>query len=466
MVVISRYGILHLGAFCQLTMITLYLRHLLPASIATIYGLYGAYASMMFALPLLGGYVAERFGYKLSVLVGLGFCLLAVLGLASGLRALVFVALAVYLVGNALYNPSMLCLIDAAYTKDDVRREAGFTINYLLFNLGGLFGIFFGGWLNQYYSYRAEFTVEAFILILSILLTLFSFKKLRLGSQRSIESQLSGTILSLTVSLIAIAAMGSYFALVLLHHYHWNIDLQVAFGVLALGFSIGLAWRAQERSQRNKIIAFLLLNAFSIIFWTFYNLEPSLLSVFINSSVNHQFQGLTIPADAFPGFDSVFVIIFGLLLNRIWLHLAKQQRDLSIPMKFAFGMLLVGMGWFLLWAMMQLLGFDVKYAFWWIVAAYGLWTLGELFIGPIGFSMVGRLAPQGYEGFFMGIWQFTIGIGAILSSLLASATVLPRGVKLAVVNQTYGHLFLLIGVIAMVSFSLLAIIKPWIKRLL
>ena len=139
-----------------LASLVLHLHQNLKLPLQQAYSVFGAFASMMWTLPLVGGYLSSKFGYKPAT--GVGFCVIFI--------GLVFLAchgvlanqigLAMYVVGNALFTPALWCLVDYSYAKHDVKRESGFTYFYLSFNLGAVIGILLGGYVASKINFNAE----------------------------------------------------------------------------------------------------------------------------------------------------------------------------------------------------------------------------------------------------------------------------------------------------------------------
>ena len=61
-----------------------------------------------------------------------------------------------------------------------------------------------------------------------------------------------------------------------------------------------------------------------------------------------------------------------------------------------------------------------KVSVWWLVASYGVITIGELFLSPMGLSLVSKLSPAGITSLMMGGWFLSTSIGNKLSGVLAS----------------------------------------------
>ena len=158
--------------------LNLYFIHYIPNSASQADNYTYTFLALLWILPIAGGYMAQRCGYFTAAISGLCFCIVGTIGLTfSGQINLTLFGLSCFLTGNALFTPSLWCLVDHLYHKDDPRRESGFTLFYLLFNLGCVAGIFTENQINATAGYAAAFAV-CNALLLGTLLLLQHFKKI------------------------------------------------------------------------------------------------------------------------------------------------------------------------------------------------------------------------------------------------------------------------------------------------
>jgi len=217
---------------------------------------------------------------------------------------------------------------------------------------------------------------------------------------------------------------------------------------------------------RNKLLAFLILCYFSIGFWALYNLEPSLLTVFIRDLVHKSILGQNIPAESFYSLDALFVIVFGGMLSYIWLYLERIKRNPSLPMKFSMSLLIMSSGFFLLVVAIMVTGPHRLISPYFIIGTYFLLATAELMISPIGTSMVGRLSPEGMEGRLMGVWQLFTGVAGAMAGLLAQWAVIPEHVQASSGHAIYQSAFSKIGAMTLIIGLLALIVRPHILKLI
>jgi proton-dependent oligopeptide transporter, POT family len=429
------------------------------------------FLSLLWILPIVGGYVSQRIGYWQAALSGLVLCALGITGLTFHTDlSLVFFSLALFLVGNALFTPSLWCMVDHLYAKDDQRRESGFTLFYLIFNFGCVTGIFSENALRAHFdSYPLSFVLCIGTLIVTFLLLRYRRHCLDIAPERSIAPQIP-TPTKLTLSLLSIGSLLLSGVITLLFKQPLITQILVyVISLFALFYCLKLAQAQPTPKAKAKVYGFTVLSVFAVGFWVLYNLEPSLLSVFIKDTVNRHLQvwglGIKIPAESFFGFEGLSIIIIGLYLSNLWLRLAKKGKDPSLAIKFGLALVFISMGYLYLYAIVHLVGIGKKTPAFLVILSYLFFASGELCIGPLGISMVGKLSPVGKEGILMGIWQLVIGVSAIVANQISS-TVIQKQHGLISEHTSYAHAFLHLGLIVIAAGIFVLLLSPWVKKLL
>jgi proton-dependent oligopeptide transporter, POT family len=428
------------------------------------YGLFGAYASLMWTLPLIGGFLAGKIGHKPATGVGLLFVLIGMLLLMVHNLFFTYLGLAAYVTGNAFFTPGLWCLIDFCYEKNDKRREAGFTLFYMCFNVGAILGIFIGGYLSSHVGFGAAFGLNAVLLIFSFVLYVFSIRHLQFDTSRlkELEPHRRGKLKLTKFTLACIIGT----PLVTLLYWYPSVNRYLLYVLCIVSFIavFKIAMKQIKPTARFKVLGFLSLSIIAIVFWSLYGLEPSLLSVYIEHNVVKQFLGMRIPTESFFGFEGVFIVLIGFFFSRLWVYLGNRNKDPSMAFKFALSMVLIGLGFVYLYAGVYWAGLGHQLPAAWIIFAYAFFAAGELLIGPLGISMVGRLSPHGQEGFFMGVWQLVLGLGSVIAGELAKLTVTPKASSLSTTNPIFAHLFLSVGVVSIIAGCIAVLLALKIRK--
>ena len=117
----------------------------------------------------------------------------------------------------------------------------------------------------------------------------------------------------------------------------------------------------------------------------------------------------------------VFIVMFAPVFAWIWSSLAKAGLDLSSPTKFAIGLFVTALAFFVMLMAANILvasNGTVKVSPWWLVGSYLLQTAGELSISPVGLSSMTKLSPRRYVGQMMGVWFLATSLGNLIAGLV------------------------------------------------
>ena len=214
---------------------------------------------------------------------------------------------------------------------------------------------------------------------------------------------------------------------------------------------------------RDRTIAMLIIFAFNILFWMFYEQAGNSFTFLADQIVNRDLGGFIFPTAWFQSVPALAVILFAPIAAWLWVWMAKRHVNPSIPRKFGLGLLFNGLAFLLLmFALSNLVSDAGKIPFWTLLTAYLIQVVGELCLSPIGLSMVTKLAPVRLVGLGMGGWFLSTGIGNNLSGIFASAVSGETGMTTtsALSGYTFGF-WALVG-----SGAVLFLIAPLIQRLM
>lgn len=116
-----------------------------------------------------------------------------------------------------------------------------------------------------------------------------------------------------------------------------------------------------------------------------------------------------------------WVIILTPLVVAFFTFLRSRGKEPSTPTKIAFGLLISALSVLVMIAAVKIGNNGTeKVSVWWLVANYGVITIGELFLSPMGLSVVSKLSPTNITSLMMGGWFLATSIGNKLSGVLAS----------------------------------------------
>lgn len=173
-------------------------------------------------------------------------------------------------------------------------------------------------------------------------------------------------------------------------------------------------WTAEER-KRLYVIGVLFLAA--SLFWSVFEQAGSTLNLFADRNTYTNVFGWNFPASWFQSMNSLFLIFFAPIMAWVWVRMSAARKEPSAPMKFAWGLVFVGLGFVILIPPAQASGQLASPA--WLTATYFLHTIGELFLSPVGLSAMTILAPARIGGLMMGIWFLATSVGNFIGGRVA-----------------------------------------------
>jgi POT family proton-dependent oligopeptide transporter len=428
---------------------------------------YGAYLALVYAAAIFGGYVADRIlGYQRSILLG-------ALIMASGLFLIMWpdqqvfqVGLATVIVGNGLLKPNISTMVGQLYGLRDGRRDAGFTIFYMGINAGAFVAPILTGWMsNKLFGtdampdYKVVFLAAGVGMLISF--GWFWFGRRQLQGIGRPPANYDGGRNVLFVLLGALVAIPGVYMLLAVGAGVLQWVLSGLFVVLSIMLLVeGIR---EGKVQRDKVIAMLIIFAFNVLFWMFFEQAGSSFNFLAQNIVNRDLGGWTFPVAWFQSVNSIAIIALAPIIAAIWVALARRNRDPSIPRKFGLGLIFNGLAFLLLMvALSSMIDASGRIPFWTLFMVYVIQSVGELCLSPIGLSMVTKLAPVRLVGFGMGGWFLSTGIGDNLSGIFAGRVSGETGMTTtsALSGYTFGF-WALVG-----AGAFLFLIGPLINRLM
>jgi len=179
--------------------------------------------------------------------------------------------------------------------------------------------------------------------------------------------------------------------------------------------------------------------------------------------------GTEVPASVFQSSNAIFIMIFGLVFTALWTFLGTKGLEPSTPVKFALGLLQLGLGFLCLYFGAQTADSDGMVSFLWLLLMYLLLTTGELCLSPVGLSMVTKLSPARLVSTVMGSWFLATAFSQFLAAIIAQFAAVDTGdgVVIPVPSKTvniYGDVYQLVAYMAIGSAVFLLILSPLLKK--
>ena len=417
------------------TLLTLFLVKSLLKGDAEASLIYGAYTALVYAAPVLGGRMADSYlGYRYAIMLGavlmaIGeFLMVAgtdMFGLDAGLReSLMLIGMGGLIVGNGYFKANISTIVGKLYNDGDPRRDSGFTIFYIGINIGALLATTVVAFVGETYGFEYGFGLAGIGMLMGLFIFWGGREKYshvpniditEAGREKWLGMERWKTITVLSLLLIPL----SYVLISqneILQYLLLGIFVLVAYQLIASGIKEGKIWR-------DRMIALVIMMIVNVVFWSFFEQAGTSLTLFADRNVTREIFGWAMPASMTQFFNPFFIVTFGSLFTWMWMKLNQIGKNPSIPMKFSLGLLQLGAGFLVTVIGYQFLD-ESTYAvpLLTLVFLYMLHTTGELFVSPIGLSMVTKLAPKKISGTAMGGWFLSFAMANFLAGQIAAIT--------------------------------------------
>ncbi|HEX4023432.1 MAG TPA: oligopeptide:H+ symporter [Steroidobacteraceae bacterium] len=432
---------------------------------------WGALAAMVYATPVLGGWIgdkvlgARRTTMLGAIVLGLGYLLLSVpwdrVIAGAWASPLLFFSMGVIATGNGLFKANPNNLVSRLYEGEPSRLDGAFTMYYMAINVGAMISQALTPWIRVHYGWHWAFLACALGLVIGIaqfrlqrrlvahIGSAPDFQPLRL---RRVAAVLGGTlVLAVLIALIV-------------------QNLTVARAIVWLGaaallglFTVLIA--RGQRGERSGLIAMLVLTAQSMLFFIFYQQMSTSLTLFALHNVRLDFLGYHVPPEQFQWLNPFWIAVLSPLLALLYGGLGRHGRDPSVAGKYAWGFVLLALGFFI-YAISGRYAVAGLVSPWWMVWGYLFQSFGELLISGLGLAMVARYVGPGRRGLMMGAWLLATGIAQYLGSFVANFASVPSDITAAAATlPRYTHLFWVLGWVAVGGTAAAIALLPLMHRL-
>jgi len=437
------------------------------------YAVYGAYTALVYAMPVIGGRIADSvLGSRLAVLFGGILMAIGEFIIVGGTEKMLFWGMAVIIVGNGLFKPNISTMVGRLYPDGDPRKDSGFTIFYIGINLGALLATTVVAEVGNIYGAQAGFALAGAGMLLGVLVFQLGGKHYAHisapPSPGTLHQPFFGPLSPFTAVIVGCVAL-----VPVLYFLLRNTDIAGYVLLVVAVFVIGSLIRrgiADGTVQLHRMFGFIILMLFNVVFWACFEQAGSSLTLFAERNVDRSIGGWEMGAATTQFFNPAYILLFGSLFSILWVKLKERDRDFTIPMKFGLGILQLGLG-YLIVLVAAPLAIEYKVPLWTLAVLYMLHTTGELFLSPIGLSMVTKLVPKDMTGTAMGAWFLSIAGANYAAGLLARLTgVEHSGGEEAVADAatslgTYIDVYSTMGFVTVGIGLLLMVLSPLINRL-
>ncbi len=419
-----------------------------------------------YGLHLLGGYIGGRFLSYRSLFI------ISMVSIATGCYMITtptlhgfYIGIAFFLTGAGLNVTCLNCMVTQLFQPDDKRRETAFLWNYSGMNVGFFAANIIAGYFQLHSNYRELFLVSGLGNIIAIVLVACNWSKLKdiqtayQGSANKVQRVFLGSTLIL-------ALFCALYRLV--EHPAGSRNLIIYGTLFVFAFLLALSLAEKDFISRQKMHAYLIFCIAAITFWTIALLVPNGLALFLARNVDRHLFSFTIPPQWFFNINPFMIMLGAPPLAALFQWLRRKGYPLSLTQQFSAALLFMGLGLLVIPLGIAFANANGSVPAAWITAGYALQGVGELFIGPIGFAMVGQLAPPRLRGVMMGTWMMTIGMGGAITGIVSKwATYSTTGdLSPLATNHTYARVFILLGLTSVLVAAILFWLRPLLDKLI
>ena len=383
--------------------------------------IYGAYTSLVYITPVLGGYLADRYlGQRKAVLFGgillaIGHSLMAVEGTGGQNDPTINVfwaALAFIIVGSGFLKANISVMVGQLYKLTDIRRDGAYTIFYMGINVGAALGTILVAYLGLTIGWGWGFGLAGIGMLAG--LVVFVLGKAALNGAGE-APKLLGKSKELTLYGIGFAAVAVIWGLV---QYQDVIQGLLAFsGVALLGYVLYESFKL-PKEPRERMFAILFLISLNPIFWGLFEQAGGSMNLFTDRFVDRG----GVPAGIFQSINPIYIILLAPLFAGLWQWLGRKGKEPSAPAKF--GLAIIQMGFanlVLVWGA-EAFGIAAMTPVYLVFLYYLLATTAELCLSPVGLSAMNRLAPKFLASLIMGAWFYMTAVGNFVAGKIGEAT--------------------------------------------
>ena len=523
------------------------------------YDLIGAYGGLVYAVPVVGGLLADRYlGMRKAVVLGGALLVLGHLGMAyeghaatmvNGVAVrdetalqVFYLSLALIIAGVGFLKPNISTIVGRLYAPDDPRRDSGFTLFYAGINVGALFSALICAFLGETYGWKYGFGAAGIGMIAGLAMFLWGQRYLRGHAEPPDPARLREKVqgLSRETWIYLGSALG---VLVLWGTIQFASQITVRLGSLSFTAALGimlatllvfLVWffgfiaRGCDRTERERMLALVILIFAVLIFFTLYEqtygswvtfndrlmtkdmfglalgqyapglpwslfsmaLSPPLMIAALVASdrgrdglakllvialalglalaTAHDVVLVPQTAGSLTYLGAFFIVVLAPLFAWLWPWLGRKGRSPSKPVTMALGLIFAGLSFLPLMAAAKVSGGGEMASVWYLVAAYFILEVGEMCLSPIGLSAVTQLSVARVVGLMMGAFWLATAFSEVLAAQLAkiASVEIPEGgaIDMAAASLKYGELFSMLMWLGIGSGVLFLLLSPLLRR--
>jgi len=374
---------------------------------------YGLYTGFVYFTPFFGGMLADRLlGRRKAVIVG--GVLMAIGHFLMAVENLFFPALMFLILGNGCFKPNISTQVGGLYRPGDSRRDAAFSIFYVGINVGAFLAPLVCGTLGQRVGWHWGFAAAGVGMVLGLVFYLLNQDKLPKEPPPT-ESK-TAPVLGVLGFVVGIP-LGIVTLLWLL-----TLPKAIPLAIAALAVASALWWIVRlPKDEKPRVIAICASCFVVAAFWGVYEQQGNTLQLWADQNTRWPtIFGFHIPSTWYQAFNPFMIWFVTPFLTWIWAKQAVRGKEPSSLTKMAMGCAMLGLGFLVMIAAAQGMQPGAQRGLIWLFGSTLVFTLGELYLSPIGLSFVTKVSPARIVSMMMGVWFLANFIGNYMTGYLGT----------------------------------------------
>ncbi len=376
--------------------------------------LFATLMALSYATSILGGWIADKgLGIKNTIVVGGLLQALGIACLMSPAHEICLIALALISLGSGFFKPNLSTSVGMLFENPrDPQKDKAYSTYYIAMNLGSFAGPLLCGFVSKTYGgYYNSLLLIAVTLVGGIY---FFYQRIDFKHEKEEFSENSFFAQPIFLGILILLLLGILYLLFKYHESFGHLMAVIAIGsILYLG-KIFYQCDQQERRDVAKIILYIILFT---LFCSLFEQAGSSLMLFFDKAVDRHIIGIEFHSAALLSLGPVFVLLFSPLLILFWEKILEKKKAMDGLVKIGIGFLLTSLS-FLMLALGCYQANGLVSPFW-VIGAIFIQTLGELWIVPVGFSNISKLAPPRFRSVMMSFWLMAIAYGHYFGGFIA-----------------------------------------------
>ena len=418
----------------------------------------GAYGGLVYMACLLASLVAdrilgaERTLFYSAIMVMAGHLVLAFIPAVTGLA----IGLILIAVGSGGVKTTASVVLGSLYSRDDPRRDGGFSIFYMGVNIGALFGPLLTtamwGWKGFHWGFGIAAVGMALGLIQYTIMRKTTIKDAGHEIPNPADSKqcMMGLGAIVVVILVMVIGLGTGIIKV-----EWLSNIVTAVALIAAVYFWIQMYTSDlvTRKEKNRLLGFIPMFISGVLFFGIFQQQFTVMTIYADVRLDRHIFGLEIPPSLVQSINPIFIVIFSAIFAAMWTKLGDRQW--STPVKFGVANIIIGVSLFFF---LPFSGSGANstpmYVIIWILF---LFTMGELMLSPVGNSLATKVAPEAFPSRMMAVWMMAVAMGTALAGSLASF----YNPEDAAAENTF---FISLGVASIALGIVLLVLSRWVVK--